>query len=198
MKIENFVRRYIVGIAAATGATFVAVSILSLLVDDPERYIDALITVPFALMFFGVMGVHLLQRDRGKRSELIGYRILAVTIATMVVTQPLIVFDVSALSWISFPGAFLGFLGGTVLFGYGMYRAQVLPSWCAIALGLSQFLTMAAGIALSPISPLSDYGDYSGAIVHCLVWLGIAYALLELQLSPRRSGARSVASPAEV
>jgi hypothetical protein len=196
MELDNRLRQNVIRVATATGVAFSTMSVLSLLVDDPEQYIDALMMVPFALMFFGIVGIHYLQQDSAPRSETIGYKVLAITIATMVITQPLLVFDISALSWIAFPFAFLGFLGGTILFSYGTYRAHVLPGWCAVSLGLSEILTMGAGLALSPISPLSDFGDYSGACVHGVIWFGVAYALQELTASPTSPLEQSVASSA--
>lgn len=38
-------------------------------------------------------------------------------------------------------------------------------------IALSEPLTVLAGLALSPLSPLSGFGDYFGAIAHGLIWL---------------------------
>ena len=64
----------------------------------------------------------------------------------------------------------VGFIGGMFALGAGLWRGAVIPRYGAAALALTQPLTMAAGIAMSPWVPLAESGSYSGAVVHGLTW----------------------------
>ena len=46
-----------------------------------------------------------------------------------------------------------------------------------MALALSEPPAVLAGLALSPIVPLSESGSYSGAVAHGIVWLAVGSVL---------------------
>jgi hypothetical protein len=56
----------------------------------------------------------------------------------------------------------------------------VLPRWTGWLIALTQPLTMATGLALSPWAALEPHGSYSGAVAHGLVCLALATALMRL------------------
>lgn len=88
------------------------------------------------------------------------------------------------------PVGVAGWVGRFLLPGIAAARGRVEPVWGGVALALSQPLAMAAGLALLPISPLSNTGDYSGAIGHGLVWLALRVAL-RARHPPKSSDPRS-------
>jgi hypothetical protein len=63
----------------------------------------------------------------------------------------------------------LGFLGtlGLVLLGVATLRARVLPQWCGVL-----FIAAVFGIPV-----YFALGNYGGAILYGLVWLGLGYGL---------------------
>ena len=74
----------------------------------------------------------------------------------------------------------VGFLGtfGLVLLGVATLRARVLPRWCGVLLI----------VAVLGIPVYFALGNYGGAILYGLVWLGLGYALwLERGMSGEQS-----------
>jgi hypothetical protein len=69
-------------------------------------------------------------------------------------------------------------IGALVLGGIALVRTRLLPRWMGAALIAAQPLAILLGLAFSPISPLADHGDYTGALGHGIVWGLIAAALL--------------------
>jgi hypothetical protein len=160
-----------------TGVAWGVQSALSLAFSDPQRFLDILMLVPFSLTLIGVTAFHLKQRNQAVKLERIGFRIVAVAGAVGLIGQAAVVADVDELVWIGFPVGILALLAGLAVFGIGTVKTKVLPRNIGIALALSQPLAFAAGIMFIPISLVSDYGDYSGAIGHALAWFVIAREL---------------------
>jgi hypothetical protein len=148
------------------------------LIDEPTHLLDALMAIPLALTALAFLALHPLQRDRLGRLGQWGYRLSVGAFALLFVSQVIVVAAVEQLYWLAFPVAagiwFVGFL----LYGIATARAGVLAPWIGIAIGFSQLAAVLFGIALSPISPIADHGDYSGAIGHGIIWLAIGITLI--------------------
>ena len=164
-------------IAILAGALWCVLSIASLATLDPERYLDVLFLAPFSLTLPVFVGLHLIQRDHLGRLGRGAFWLSAGTMVAILIGQTGQVVGIDALVWLGFPVGFLGWLAGFALYGVATVRARVLPRWAGWALALSQPLAILLGVAFSPISPLADYGDYSGALAHGLVWMAMGWSL---------------------
>jgi hypothetical protein len=163
MKTTALVRRCGV-LSLAAGAAWSIVSALSLLIDEPTRLLDTLMAVPLALTALAFLALHPLQRDRLGRLGQWGYRLSIGAFALLFASQAIIVAGIDRLYWLGFPVA-----AGIWFVGFLIY---------GIAIGISQLTAVLFGIALSPISPIADHGDYSGAIGHGIIWLAIGITLI--------------------
>lgn len=183
-------------ISTAAGVAWVSLSALSLLTRDPARYLDLLFVVPYTLSLGGVLGLHALQLAHTGWLARIGAWLAVGGMAVTLVGQAGIIADAQALKQTVLPAGVGMWLLGFVLFGIATTRARVLPPWTGVVLVLSQPLAVVAGVALSPISPLSSTGDYSGAIAHGLVWLALGAVLRSHRSTAMRELALNVASAA--
>ena len=165
-------------LSLAAGAAWSTMSLLSLLIDEPTRLLDTLMVVPLALTALAFLTLHPLQRDRLGRLGQWGYRLSVGAFALLFVSQAIIVAGVERLYWIGFPVAAGIWFAGFLIYGIATARAGVLVPWIGIAIGFSQLTAVLFGIALSPISPIADHGDYTGAIGHGIVWLAVGVALI--------------------
>ena len=165
-------------IAAAASAAWVGQSLASLALPDPTAVLDVTMIVPVLLT---VTGIWLL-----KQQGAMGHGLLSRVVSAFAAVAALTVVpgQVSFASEWDGPGALLAivvtvaFIGAIVLGGIGILRARVLPRWMGIALIAAQPLAILLGLIFSPISPLADHGDYTGALGHGIVWGLIAAALL--------------------
>ncbi len=183
---STFFVRWGAGAATAAGAAWCGLGLLSLATPEPARYLDALFVAPFALSLGGVVGLPAAQRDRTGRLERAGF---GASVAGMVGTlagQIGIVADLDPLQRLVLPVGLAAWVGGFLLLGIATARGGVLPAWAGAMLALAQPLAVAAGLLLSPISPLSSTGDYTGAIAHGLVWLTLGAALRGRRHAPLR------------
>jgi hypothetical protein len=162
-----------------TALAWTAVSVTSLIEREPKDYIDAMVLVPFALTGIAFLSLHQLQRDALGRSRLgrISIWVSAAATLSLVVSQSTIVAGSDRLLWLGFPVGALAWLAGFGLYGYATAKAGVLPPKIGLGIAIAEPLTIALGVALSPLVPLSDSGNFSGAIGHSLVWFGIAWLL---------------------
>jgi len=172
--------RHAAAVCISAGLAWASLSLLSILTPEPARFLDVLFVVPYVLSLGGVLGLHAVHRDHADRLERIAAWTSGIGMAVTLVGQVGIITDTDPLTRIVLPAGVVIWLLGFGLFGIAMVRARVLPAWAGIAIALSQPLAVVAGLALSPISPLSGTGDYSGAIGHGLVWLALATALRAL------------------
>jgi hypothetical protein len=176
MELSRF-ERHVAAVATGAGVAWVSLSLLSILTPDPARYLDVLFVVPFSLSLGAVLGVHAMQRDHAGRLERVGAWISITGMAATLIGQVGIIADLSGLTRTVLPAGVAVWLLGFALFGAGTVRARVLPPWVGVTIALSQPLAVVAGLALSPISPLSSTGSYSGAIAHGLIWLAVGSVL---------------------
>jgi hypothetical protein len=148
---------------------------LSLATDGPDDYLDVLILIPLALTLAAVVALHTIQGERTGWLGRAGFLLALVAIPAVMLGTLFHVVGLNELEWVGFPLGAIGFLAFLVLLGMATARAGVFPRWWGVVLALSQPLTILVALALSPISPVTDYGNYTGAIVHGAVWLAFAY-----------------------
>ena len=160
-------------VAAAGAAAWIALASDSIIRPESYRYRDALLLVPWVLLAATLLSVHQLQRDCAGALERWGIRALLGGMAIVAVGNLHIVLA-NADSNFAFPLGALIFIGGLLTFGIGTVRAGVFPRSVGVAIAVSQLLTMVTGVALSPLVPLYDYGNYSGALAHGIVMLFVA------------------------
>lgn len=173
---------------AVTGAAaWIALATDSIVRNDAHRYRDGLLLVPWVLLAATLVSIHRLQREQAGGLERWGIRALIAGMAFVAVGNLDIVLT-NADSNFAFPLGALIVMGGLMAFGIGTARAGVFPRRVGVAIAASQLLTMATGVALSPLVPLHDYGSYSGGLAHGAVLLVLAASL--------RSYARSADSVA--
>jgi hypothetical protein len=172
-------RRFHVGIvAAAASAAWVAQSLASLALPDPTAVLDITMIVPVLLTAACLW----LLRERGAfgngpLSRIVGV-LCAVAAITAIPGQVAFALDSDGAGTIVAIVETAALIGALVLGGIAALRAHVLPRWMGIALILAQPLAIVLGIVFSPISPLVDHGDYTGALGHGIVWGLIAATLL--------------------
>ena len=176
-RVSTGVRRYAAIWSTSAGIAWVVLSLLSILTPEPARYLDVLFVVPYSLTLAAVLGLHTVQRDHTGRLERVGLWTTVIGMVATLVGQVGIITDADPLTRVVLPVGVAVWLLGFLLLGIATVRARVLPFWAGVALVLSQPLAVVTGLALSPISPLSSTGDYSGAIAHGLVWLALGAAI---------------------
>jgi hypothetical protein len=163
--------------ALLAGVSWTVLSVASLLADEPERSLDALMFAPLLLTSLAFLTVHRVQQSAFGRFGIATYRLSVASLVLLLICQPVLAAGSDKLNWLAFPIAAVAWFAGFLLYGIATIKAKALPTWIGAAIGLSELLTMLLGIAFSPISPLADHGDYSGAIGHGVVWLAIGYTL---------------------
>jgi hypothetical protein len=151
--------------------------IASLLADNPERYLDALMFAPLLFTSLAFLTLHRLQQSAFGRFGIAAYRLSIASLVLLLVCQPMLAAGSDRLNWLAFPVAAVAWFFGFLLYGVATIKAKVLPAWMGAAIAFSELFTTLLGIAFSPISPLADHGDYSGATGHGLIWLAIGYTL---------------------
>ena len=175
--------------ALAAGLAWSTLSLLSLAEPDPEAHLDVIMLLPLTLSIGGVSAVYLAQRHVFGRLGRLGFGVSIGSLALLVAGQACHVADLEMARNILIVPGIAGWIIGFALLGVATARAGILPVWSGVILALSEPLTILAGIALSPISPLSDFGDYSGAIMHGLIWLSLGIVLRSRSVSDVRRAA---------
>ena len=132
---------------------------------------DDLLEILFSIatlgMLAGIVGLHAREAPNYGRLGTAGFFaafvgvffLLASTVATMLAGR-------EVLDWLFILGL-VGTCVGFVLFGGATLRAGVLPRWCGILLI----------VAVLGIPVYFALGNYGGAILYGLVWLGLGYGL---------------------
>jgi hypothetical protein len=175
-----------------TAAAWLAAGVASLLRDEPTRVLDAWLVVPLTLTYLTCLTFALRQWTHLPRHGRAGFVTLMLSAPPMVVGQLAAYFDWDSLKWIGFPVAMLGWSIGAALFGVALARSGFNPRWAGYAIALAQPATIVTGVALSPIRELSDYGSYTGALAHAVIWLAIAWNLSSGASAARTTGATTV------
>src|ERR671912_570295 len=129
--------------------------------------LEILFSIASLGMLAGIVGFHAREAPDYGRLGTAGFFtafvgvffLLASTVATILAGREI-------LDWLFILG-FVGTLVGFALLGAATLRARVLPRWCAVLLIVS-VLGIPVYFAL---------GNYGGAILYGLVWLGLGYGL---------------------
>jgi len=159
-------------VSAAAGIAWLTLGAESIARPGVEGYRDSFMLIPWLL---SMVSLAIFRSALGPSAGKLARHGLSVAIAAMVVAVVgQFGFVVDSLFLKVFAGmAMVGWIGGMGTTGFGLWRTGAVPRWLAAALGLTQPLTMAAGVALSPWVPLENNGSYSGAVVHGLTWLAL-------------------------
>lgn len=181
--------------AAAASAAWMFQSLASLALPDPTKVLDLTMIAPMALTVVAVW--------RLRQTGAIGGRVLtgvclgvgAVSAAGIVPGQLAFAFDWGTPGDIAKAVSTVAFIGLLLAAGVGVFRARVLPRWVGGALVAAQPLAVLFGLLFSPISPLSDSGDYTGALGHGIVWGLIGAALLGKRIPFLNEPAAPIAAP---
>jgi hypothetical protein len=165
-------------VAAAASAAWVLQSLTSLALPDPTAVLDVTMIVPILLTISGIW----LLRQQGVFGDGIIARIIvglcAVGLLFTIPGQLAFAFDWGGAGMAAAIVETAALIGALVLAGIAIIRTRMLPRWMGVALIVAQPLAIILGIVFSPISPLADSGDYTGALGHGIVWGLIAAALL--------------------
>jgi hypothetical protein len=165
--------------ALLAGIMLIALGLIRLVILGPvalyfggaataEDYLlEILFSIASVGMLVGIVGFHARQAAHYGRLGMAGFLaafvgvffLLASTVATILAGR-------EVLDWLFILG-FVGTLVGFVLLGAATLRAGVLPRWCGTLLIVS-VLGIPVYFAL---------GNYGGAILYGLVWLGLGYGL---------------------
>ena len=165
-------------IALIAGIAWFLQGAASVILPDPTWVLDITMIAPMILTFFAVRVFLNAQSAGATRLGRIGQMVMAVTAIVIVPGQIGAAAELSWLNWLAFPVGALGLTVGLVLTGIATLRAKEFPRWSGILLIASEFLAVLTGLALSPISPIVNHGDYTGAMAHGVVWLLISRRLL--------------------
>jgi len=133
--------------------------------------------IPFAFMMLALISIHRVQRSQNRRFELYSYRAVMLASALVLLGNLGLVFNVSALSELGFPGGAIVWMVGQIAFGIATWRARVLPWYVGLALVLWEPGSIAAGLLLAPIAPLHERGSYSAGLEKGLALAVMAYGL---------------------
>jgi hypothetical protein len=165
------------------GSAWFLEGLASLILPDSTWVLDITMIASLMLTFFAVRQV--LEAQSIERTLLgrIALFLTGVTVIGAPIGQVLLATESSALEWLAVVMA-LGLMIGLIVTGIATLRAREYPIWVGISLILAQFGAVAVGIALSPISPLADHGDYTGAMAHGIVWLLIWHSIFSDRPEP--------------
>jgi hypothetical protein len=128
--------------------------------------LETIFCIAMVGMLGGLAGFHALQAASYGRLGVIGFYAAFIGAALMLIsTAATIIAGREVLNFLFV----LGFLGtlGLMLLGVGTLRARVLPRWCGVLLI----------VAVLGIPVYFALGNYGGALLYGLVWLGLGYAL---------------------
>jgi hypothetical protein len=178
MLSSNWIRWGALG-ALLAGIMLIALGLIRLVILGPgalyfggtataEDYLlEILFSIASVGMLIGIVGFHARQAPHYGRLGTAGFLaafvgvffLLASTLATILAGR-------EVLDWLFILG-FVGTLVGFALLGAATLRARVLPRWCGVLL-----LVSVLGIPI-----YFGLGNYGGAMLYGLVWLGLGYGL---------------------
>lgn len=165
------VQRSAAVLAAAAGAAWLALGIESIARPGPQAYRDVLFLIPWTLTLAALVCIHLLQRRTlGRFGRIVFAVLVASMIGAIALSIPVLMGELTRHFTYIVPVWILAMAG----YGVATARAGTLPRWIGVGIASSEPLTIAAGLALSPLAPLSETGSFSGAIAHGAVFLAIA------------------------
>lgn len=161
----------------AASAAWILLGAESTIRGGELHFRDAVWPVPWVLTMITLTGVHQTQRDRLGRGGHAAFGVLGIAMLLVLLGNVGTVLGIGALEVLGFPLGAMLWLLAMVPAGVATYRAGVLPRRVGVLMALLEPLSIATGVALSPIAGLHDRGNYSGALEKGLVLLLIALAL---------------------
>ncbi len=171
--------RWGAGGALLAGMVLIAIGLIPLVILGPvalyfggtataqDYVLEILFSIALVGMLAGIVGFHARQAPNYGRLGTAGFFaafvgvffLLASTVATILAGREVL----DLLFILGFVGSLVGF----VLLGVATLRARVFPRWCGVLLI----------VAVLGIPVYFALGNYGGAILYGLVWLGLGYGL---------------------
>ena len=140
--------------------------------------------IPFAFMMLTLVSIHRVQRSQKRRFELYSYWTVMLASALVLLGNLGLVFNLSALSELGFPGGAIVWMVGLIAFGMATWRASVLRWYVGLALVLWEPGSIAVGLLLAPIAPLHERGSYTAGLEKGLALAVMAYGLRVYRNAP--------------
>lgn len=165
----------------ATAIAWTAQSALSLAFPDPTALLDYTMMVPMTLTMIALWQLRGRHAFGDGALARVVTTLAAIGIVTVVPCQIGFAHEIDELLAAEIVCT-AALILGLVIGGIALIRAAVLPRWLGGALIAAQPLAIVLGLAFSPISPIADHGDYTGALGHGLVWWAIGLTLLGKRL----------------
>jgi len=160
-------------------------SVISIVLPDPTALLDLTMIVPLMLTLIALLALHWLGLLGTGKLKNVTVWILTIAAISAIPGQLSLALDFDSLKPVLVAVSAASFVGGLMLTGIALIRANLAPGWMGVALIIAQPLVMVIAFALSPISPLAESGDYSGAASHGIVWVLIGLSLLGKRLPLR-------------
>jgi hypothetical protein len=145
----------------AAFVTWFAMGVESVLRPFQDNRRELFWPLPFLLTVVAFICMHLVQRRRS-RTEQIGFVIVMIASALMLVGNIGLQLNIHALDFLEAPLGPVIWLVGLAAFGIGILVAGVMPKYAGWAVILLEPVSILSAIALSPIAPLLPRGAYSG------------------------------------
>jgi hypothetical protein len=167
------------GIAAvAASVAWAFQSLVSIALPDPTAVLDVTMIVPMTLTLLAIWRLHQQGAVGNGKLARFGLGLGAIASITTIPGQFAFAFDWGTPGDILKVAIMVAFIGVLLVTGIAVLRARFLPRWVGAALLAAQPLAVLFGILFSPISPLTNSGDYTGALGHGIVWGLIGAAML--------------------
>jgi hypothetical protein len=161
----------------AAGASWLFAGLVSLARDEPTHTLDAWMLLPLTLTYLLLGRLAAESWAVLPRYGRVGTALVALSFPPMLLGQLAALFSWDAIAWLGFPVGLLVWMAGCGLLGVALARSGLSPRAIGYGIAHAQPAAILTGIALSPIRELSDYGSYTGALAHGVIWLGIAHAV---------------------
>ena len=165
---------------------WVILGVESIVRPEQENYRDGLWMVPWVITAVTICYVHGVNRARPSGLEMLGFWVLIVSMALVFLGNLGLLIDAPMLAVLSFPFGALLWIVTMLVFGVATWKTKVLPWYVGLALILFEPLSIATGLALSPIAPLHDRGGYSAGVEK-----GVAIAVIAVGMRAFARAARS-------
>ena len=120
-------------------------AVLGFLQAIPGREDVVMLIIALLLTAAGLVGLHVLQRNRYGFLGRAGFWIAVLSLLARAVGAGVYLAGSSALAWISYPWGTIGMVVGLVTYGVATMRTRMLPRWYGLALIVSMPLSLPLG-----------------------------------------------------
>ncbi len=173
----------------AAFVTWSAMGVESVLHPLQDNRRETFWPLPFVLTVVAFVCMHLVQRGR-LRTERIGFVVVMISSALMLVGNIGLQWNVHALDMLEAPLGPVIWLIGLMAFGIGILVSGVMQKYAGWAVILLEPASILSALALLPIAPLLPRGAYSGNIGKgmTLAVVTVGFRCLNRDRASRQSG----------